>query len=847
MPLPVGDRTFAELHSAGLQHGAQYVIQVHATNQAGMTSSFFSRPITVDTTPPVCVAPKILAASNRSTDVVAYSCAQGGDCGRGYYGTFMWVGPRVSGLAVIAQGGMCSDTESGISVVEIGVARRSRLAHGEPAVAALRSVVPPTEHVVSFDAPLEAGMNHFLVARCANGAGVTSFCDAPMFVVDGTPPECAYYRARTLGEGHMPWAHANAGRLTVDFNQGLWDEHTGMQWMRYSLEVADTEFSGWNQPPPGKRGAWPPEQLTPLPWLEHQGRAPTEMMIYNLNMTHARWHRVLAEGVNGVGLVAEWCPSPWVLVDLTPPTAGRAIIVRTSDEAFSENPSDALFQWRTDFVYMTLRDFVDEESGMFAFQISLIGADGWPISLEQQVQHSSLVQFPVSLRHLQSFRVKIRAQNYAGLERTVISGTQVVTDATPPVVTHVSDFGLGEYELDLVKGPDLDWVVLWEVYDEESGVEDLKVCLGTYFGQCDAMQPLSVDPMQRRATFPLTGLLDGLWYYATITATNAGGGYTRSTSDGFLLDSAPPICGRTFDGDSVDAVWVGPAMQLPVSWAGHFDATSGIVRYTAVIVEVGGSASLALSPRTDAGLASVAWVDVPGLAHLKQYHSIVRVRDAVGFETDCQSDGFLTDFTPPGAGTVVSLLKTAANVPNVQTLSHVLHLGWDGFVEPESGIQQMLVALGTEADPTVIRGFQTVGTGREAVMTALQLPEGDVRVTVRASNRAGLYAQGNVTITVDSTPPECSDLTVATPDAGYFYHDADGNLFTQSAQALVVDFNCFDASPGRLERVEWAVGTEPGGSDMLPWAETTATGSRVQNISLPSGSQAYYVTVTAMD
>ena len=34
---------------------------------------------------------------------------------------------------------------------------------------------------------------------------------------------------------------------------------------------------------------------------------------------------------------------------------------------------------------------------------------------------------------------------------------------------------------------------------------------------------------------------------------------------------------------------------------------------------------------------------------------------------------------------------------------------------------------------------------------------------------------------------------------------------------------------------------------MLPWAETTATGSRVQNISLPSGSQAYYVTVTAMD
>ena len=511
MPLRVGARPYAELHSIGLQHGAEYVIQVHTTNQAGMTSSFFSRPITVDTTQPVCVAPKVLPASNRSTDVVVYSCAQGGDCGRGYYGTFMWVGPHISGLGVFAQGGMCSDPESGISVVEIGVARRSRLAHGEPAVAALRSVVPPTEHIIAFDAPLEAGMNHFLVARCANGAGVTTFCDAPMFVVDGTPPECAYYRARTLGEGHMSWAHANAGRLAIDFNQGLWDEHTGMQRMNYALEVAGTEFSGWNKPPPGKRDAWPPAQLTPLPWVEHEGRAPTKMTIYNLNMTHGRWHRVLAEGINGVGLVAEWCPSPWVLVDLTPPTAGRAIIVRTSDEAFSGNPSDALFQSRTDFVYMTLRDFDDEESGMFAFQISLIGADGWPISLEQQVQHSSLVQFPVSLRHRQSFRVKIRAQNYAGLEVTVTSATQVVTDATPPVLSHVSDFGLGEYELDLVKGPDLDWVVMWEAYDEESGVEDLEVCLGTYFGQCDKMLPLSVDPMQRRASFPLTGLIDGIW------------------------------------------------------------------------------------------------------------------------------------------------------------------------------------------------------------------------------------------------------------------------------------------------------------------------------------------------
>ena len=141
--------------------------------------------------------------------------------------------------------------------------------------------------------------------------------------------------------------------------------------------------------------------------------------------------RVLAEGINGVGLVAEWCPSPWVFVDLTPPIPGSVIVVQTSDEAFRPNPSSVLAQSRTDRVYMTLRDFNDPESGMYDFKISLIGPDGAPISSETTVSHSSLVHLPVSLRHNQSFKVKVRAQNYAGLE-AIATSTQVLVDTTPP-------------------------------------------------------------------------------------------------------------------------------------------------------------------------------------------------------------------------------------------------------------------------------------------------------------------------------------------------------------------------------------------------------------------------------
>ena len=430
-------------------------------------------PPPFDTSQPVCDAPpEILPATNLSTDAVVNPLI-----GRGYHGNFTWVGPNVSGLRVRVQEGMCRDPESGISAVEVGV----------EAVAALRSVVPPTEDVIAFDAPLEAGMNHYLISRCVNGAGVTSsFCDAPMFVVDGSPPECAYYRAETFGEGHMSTFHGNAGRLTIGFKWALWDEHTGLQGVRYALEVAGAE------------------QLTPLPWAAHDGRAPTKMTIYNLSMTHGRRHRVLAEGINGVGLVTEWCPSPWVLVDLTPPISGSVIVVQTSDKAFP-----VVAQSRTDRVYMTLRDFNDPESGMYAFKISLIGADGAPISSETTVSHSSLVQLPVSLRHNQSFKVKVRAQNYAGLE-VLATSTQVVVDTTPPVFSYVSDFGLGEDELDTIKERSLDWVVVWEVHDEESGVVLLEVCLGAMRGQCDVVQPVSVDTMQRNATFPVTGLQYGI-------------------------------------------------------------------------------------------------------------------------------------------------------------------------------------------------------------------------------------------------------------------------------------------------------------------------------------------------
>ena len=288
---------------------------------------------------------------------------------------------------------------------------------------------------------------------------------------------------------------------------------------------------------------------------------------------------MLARGTNGVGMAMdEWCPSPWILIDRTPPSLGRAIVVRNTDDAFLESPPDAPGQHSTEWVYLTLREclagaqppvssdvglsapsvcasaslaipagnFTDEQSGMYGFYVSVVGLDGWPVAprpffhytqqhsliafswprhrlsilwfasdsalflprhhtsdrlptyrwcqvaLEQFFRHSSLIQFPVALKHRQAIQVHVRAVNNAGLVATATSES-VVVDATPPAISFVSDFGTADEDVDVVKGPDVDWVVVWEAYDEESGIEDLEVCLGSFPRQCDLTGTVSVE------------------------------------------------------------------------------------------------------------------------------------------------------------------------------------------------------------------------------------------------------------------------------------------------------------------------------------------------------------------
>ena len=62
------------------------ISQVTAVNGAGGMTTFWSDPVTVDYTPPLCTPPKLLPLSASLDDSILISCAAGGRCDRGWPG-----------------------------------------------------------------------------------------------------------------------------------------------------------------------------------------------------------------------------------------------------------------------------------------------------------------------------------------------------------------------------------------------------------------------------------------------------------------------------------------------------------------------------------------------------------------------------------------------------------------------------------------------------------------------------------------------------------------------------------------------------------------------------------------
>ena len=834
-----------------LVNGATYQVQVTVINKAGGRANVWSDPILLDYTPPECKLTNIGPVSDAPKDNLVLGCAAGGQCDRGNAGGYSWFGNDAAGVRI--NGAMCSDDESGVADVTLGIGSSSGVSDlFEPIALRLRSegeaIASETSEVVSFSGMARHEKDHgiyYINVRCKNKAGLERLCLPAEFRIDVTPATC-YPEIAILHSGgslheEFPWVSPYDTQLTINFENAFVDVESGLLSVSYELEEAPPEMvaGDWCEGSPcaQRRDESAPTIITPLQLGESvQGGVP-ETTVHALSLQQAHYYRVLGRAINGVGLSSsEPCASPWMLVDTTEPIAGRVTIVQTAAERDDREPTPAHFVPKTSALHVVLSDWNDPESGLYAYYASAEKADGTPLVVNAYIEQVPAATLPMTLAHNDRVRITWRAINHAGLKVDASSNT-VLVDFTPPmvVISQELDGAVRVGNMDyLSPAVSFTYAIAFSVADVESGITAAAHCLGSFPGACDASPKVSLDPRAHSASASLQGLLDGFTYYPTVFATNGAGTEGAAIGNGFVIDTSPPVCAGVFDGaGGLDAQWAGDQDAIAVSWQPVVDVGSKLAAQSVAIrrsfaTRAKGLISVSLGERSTA--LSIGW-----LIDATKYVSVVHAVDALGNGIECVSDGFTTDFTPPSSGNFTSVLGFR------QTVDHQIHVQWEGFDDPQSGVKDYLVALGTRQDPQEYSAFRSVGLDHEAIIGGLQLPQGATLVTLRTTNHAGLSVDAHTVVTVDTQPPLCGTITLSansTTGASLYLR---GPLINATAS-----WTCEDKGSDDVGSASWALGTAPGKADTLPWVLAPLSATVVLDYAFVDG-QAYYVTVRATD
>jgi hypothetical protein len=164
------------------------------------------------------------------------------------------------------------------------------------------------------------------------------------------------------------------------------------------------------------------------------------------------------------------------------------------------------------------------------------------------------------------------------------------------------------------------------------------------------------------------------------------------------------------------------------------------------------------------------------------------------------------------------------------------------FSDPQSGIWYYEYAVGTTPGATNIVGWTNVGNTTGMTNNSVTLVNHQIYyVTVRATNNAVLTSTPSnsdgitVTIPSDTTPPV----------PGYVYDGTGADIdFQNSLDTLSANWGGFSDPESGISGYTYAIGTTPGGTDIVSWTATGATSVTVGSQTLTL-NQRYYVTVRA--
>ena len=561
---------------------------------------------------------------------------------------------------------------------------------------------------------------------------------------------------------------------------------------------------------------------------------------------------VTVQVTNGAGL-SETRHSDGMLLDVSPPLLSD---VHDGSHETGMDYNVVLGEWN---ISMTWFGVKDDESGIRSCKWTIESNNG-SIFYRDDISNNSIYEerniFSLNQTY-QNLLVITNATyfnvltciNRAGLQSIERSnGFQVRTIwPIPAVVRDGSTQGKDSAYLTSSKIVSANWDPFFD--DESDPVVDYELAVGTLTDKESILDFTSVGLRKIVEIDLVPGIPDlevletGVTYYTTIKATSLCGLSSMKRSDGFIVDSSPPMQTELLVSHKV-IDQIARTVKISVSWDRVRDSESGISNSEYCLGTTHGSCEKDPVP---VGLSTFGTIGPFRPYPWVHYYVIVAVTNGAGLITVMSSRKLFFDTTPPSKGIVIDGVG-----PDIDYMNYTssLSIQWKGIDDQESGIANCswyLIEQSASDNRTAFENdtvvlTQPVESKGNLTRENLSLIPGARYVSkITCSNNDGfISASFSDGVVVDVTSPS-ADLV---RDGVSLSTDVEYQSSTTVVEAV---WSPFEDHESGISEYRWGLGTMPDDVSIVKFTSTGKdTTGRARNVTLSHGVR-YYVTVEAIN
>ena len=701
-----------EFKDLGLRENQVYYVTVLAYNVAGLATSLLLETVLVDQSPPT---------------------GRNGSVKDGVMGDDVdYISPDDPLSATWEN---LEDPESGIAMFEYCV--------GTTPVNCLIKPFTPAYKNTSFvcqECKTKADMKFFARIRVTNKAGLSAIFTSDGVTVDSSPPEIG--RVLDGQKAESPDAEkVDRDWLPAVTWYGAQDVQSGLKECQWVIERHD-----------GNANVTVYEKTLDNANITYNVRH-TEITTVPLQLTTNASYFNVIRCSNNAGITSYQYSNGWSAVDKWP---------MTSHVLDGTGSRDLEYDVIGDTVGASWEPFYGDSKDPIIGYEWAVGTLGTPDDILDFTEvglntrgEQALSDSEIELEPGVKYYVTVRATSLSGRTSNKSSNGFVI-DRTPPVggVVKVAHKILNQERMQV------DYTLTWSGFsDLETGIRSYEYCLGYIKDVCSTALTSAGLALQGTVQHFKPADADTP-FFGVVIATNKAGLKTTVSSNAIKVDVTPPLPGTVIDGLEEDLDYINSTVSMVTTWSEFTDPETAIEKCTLTINEEdplmhNAMTTVYVKKVNASGSITHSFILIPGL----KYVSTIECVNSDGFKSSASSDGVVVDETPPIAGSISHGPKQAANIL-YQSSTNTLEAHWSPGRDPESGISEYWVAVGTGPNNDDVYGFFTVGLATYVKVGNLSMNSGSTYyVTLEIVNKAQLRTRiSSSGVTVDDTPPVLSKV-----------------------------------------------------------------------------------------